>query len=154
MRERTLTVLERIDLRSGAPLIHEGFVYGMVAQHEHQHVETMLATLQLMDDFAHPAADGAPTTTEAGDLPPDVLVPAGSFVMGTDTERWAYDNERPGHEVELPAFRIDTTPVTNRAYLEFVESGAYADDGAVDARRAVLARRGPAGRAAVLGTRR
>jgi iron(II)-dependent oxidoreductase len=132
VRERTLTVLERVDLRSGAPLLHDGFVYGMVAQHEHQHVETMLATLQLMVDYAHPAAHGTrgapPGDLPPGDLPPDVLVPAGTFVMGTDTERWAYDNERPAHEVELPAFRIDTTPVTNRAYLEFVESGAYADD--------------------------
>jgi iron(II)-dependent oxidoreductase len=132
VRERTLAVLERIDLRSGAPLLHDGFVYGMVAQHEHQHVETMLATLQLMDDYAHPAADGAAATETAAigttELPPDVLVPGGPFVMGTDTQRWVYDNEGPAHEVELPAFRIDTTPVTNRAYLEFVESGDYADD--------------------------
>ena len=77
-------------------------------------------------------ADPAPPPHQRGAtdarLPPDVLVPGGTFTMGTDTERWAYDNERPAHEVELPAFRIDTTPVTNRAYLEFVESGAYADD--------------------------
>ena len=30
----------------------------MVVQHEHQHDETLLATIQLMDDFAHPDADG------------------------------------------------------------------------------------------------
>ncbi len=42
----------------GDPLLAGGFVYGMVVQHEHQHDETLLATLQLMDDYAHPAADG------------------------------------------------------------------------------------------------
>ena len=47
--------------------------------------------------------------------------------MGTDTAPWAYDNERPAHEVAVAPFRIDTTPVTNRAYLEFVESGGYDD---------------------------
>jgi iron(II)-dependent oxidoreductase len=105
----------------------------MVAQHEHQHVETMLATLQLMDDFAHPAADGAASTAtstvtpDASDLPPDVLVPAGPFVMGTDTDPWAYDNERPAHAVELPAFHIDATPVTNGRYRAFVEAGGYDD---------------------------
>ena len=33
--------------RRGDPLLDDGFVYGMVVQHEHQHDETMLATLQL-----------------------------------------------------------------------------------------------------------
>jgi len=132
VRARALTALRHIDLRSGAPLLRDGFVYGMVAQHEHQHVETMLAAIQLMEEFAHPAADGhdAPTHAPAARaaLPAEVLVPAGSFTMGTDTYAWAYDNERPAHEVELPAFFIDTTPVTNGAYLEFVEAGGYADD--------------------------
>ena len=51
-------MLDRIDLDRGDPLLADGFVYGMVVQHEHQHDETLLATLQLMDDFAHPDADG------------------------------------------------------------------------------------------------
>jgi iron(II)-dependent oxidoreductase len=63
-------------------------------------------------------------------------VPAGPFVMGTDNRTLAYDNERPAHEVHVPAFRIDVAPVTNRAYLRFVEDGGYRrrelwdDDGA------------------------
>jgi len=48
--------------------------------------------------------------------------------MGTDRAPWAYDNERPAHRVELSAFRIDTTPVTNRAYTAFVGDGGYDDD--------------------------
>jgi iron(II)-dependent oxidoreductase len=134
VRARALDVLGRVDLRGGAPLLRDGFVYGMVAQHEHQHVETMLATLQLVDGYAHPAADGtsgeASGSTDAvvPDLPDEVVVPAGTFAMGTDEYAWAYDNERPAHEVELPAFGIDTTPVTNRAYAEFVDAGAYSDD--------------------------
>ena len=47
--------------------------------------------------------------------------------MGTDDEPWAYDNERPAHEVDLPPFWIDTTPVTNGAYLEFIEADGYDD---------------------------
>ena len=34
---------------------------------------------------------------------------------------FAYDNERPRHPVELEPFWIDRTPVTNRAYAEFVD---------------------------------
>jgi hypothetical protein len=51
----------------------------------------------------------------------------GPFVLGTDDEPWAYDNERAAHEVDLPSFWIDTAPVTNRAFLEFVEAAGYED---------------------------
>jgi iron(II)-dependent oxidoreductase len=52
-------------------------------------------------------------------------VPAGSFMLGHPGEGFAYDNERPRHEVQLPAFRIDRAPVTNAAYAEFVADGGY-----------------------------
>jgi iron(II)-dependent oxidoreductase len=135
VRERTRAVLRGYDaaaLAAGAddPLLAEGFVYGMVVQHEHQHDETMLATLQLMDDFAHPdAGDPAePRASTARTLSPDVAVPGGPFLMGAHDEPWAYDNERPAHEVTLAPYRIDTTPVTNAAYARFVAEGGYADE--------------------------
>jgi iron(II)-dependent oxidoreductase len=139
VRERVLEGLERADLDAGDPLLARGFVYGMVAQHEHQHDETMLATIQLMDGFAHPAADGdtaghrgTGTGTGTGTAastraPRDVCIPGGTYVVGTTDDAWAYDNERPEHEVTVQEFRIDTTPVTNAAYLEFVADGGYDD---------------------------
>jgi iron(II)-dependent oxidoreductase len=128
VRARVLDALDRVDLDGdgGPRLLARGFVYGMVVQHEHQHDETMLATLQLMDGDGYRPVAPAPPVAAAG-LPDDVLVPAGPFLMGTDAEAWAYDNERPGHVVALPAFRIDTVPVTNRRYAEFVADGGYGD---------------------------
>ncbi len=126
-----LDVLGTAELDDGDPLLRDGFVYGMVVQHEHQHDETMLATIQLMDDFAHPDADGMPARAPLRPPPssaPDVLVPGGTYVIGTSSDPWAYDNERPEHEVTLAPFRIDTTPVTNGAYAEFVASGGYDDE--------------------------
>ena len=109
-------------------LVRDDFVYGMVIRHEHQHVETMLATLQLM---THGALSGAGDGSGRTGLPEvvggEVLVPAGPFVMGTDTDQWAYDNERPAHAVDLPAFFIDTTPTTNLEYARFVAAGGYDD---------------------------
>ena len=127
VRKRALDVLASTPLAVDDPLLADGFVYGMVVRHEHQHVETMLATVALMDAYAHPDAGDRPGARgpDPTTLPETVLVEAGPFLMGTSTDPWAYDNERPRHVVDLPAFRIDTTPVTNAAYAEFVEAGGY-----------------------------
>jgi len=135
VRKRTLDVLGDVELDGPDRVLADGYVYRMIAQHEHQHDETMLATIQLMEDLAHPLAhqDGAPGATggSAGCSPRErevmAFVDGGPFVMGTDDRRWAYDNERPGFEVDLAAFWIDTHPVTNGAYLEFIEAGGYQD---------------------------
>jgi gamma-glutamyl hercynylcysteine S-oxide synthase len=125
VRSRVLEALASIDLAGDDPLVRDGFVYGMVIQHEHQHDETMLATLQLMDDFAHPdAGDWRPGAVD--DAPGMLDVDAGPSLMGAD-DAWAYDNERPRHQVEVAPFRIDRTPVTNSQYRAFVEDGGYDD---------------------------
>ncbi len=126
VRGRALDGLETADLDDGRQLLAGGFVYGMIVQHEHQHDETMLASLQLMDGEGYrPLAPPPPAPASVVDG--EVLVPAGPFVMGTDSDAFAYDNERPAHVVDLPAFRIDVAPVTNRRYLEFMEDGGYDD---------------------------
>ena len=76
----------------------------MVLQHEHQHDETMLATHQLRrGNPVFPATDALPAPA-ALITSAEVLVPAGPFTMGTSTDAWALDNERPAHQVDLPAF--------------------------------------------------
>jgi iron(II)-dependent oxidoreductase len=125
VRGRVLDVLDAIDLHAPDPLRRAGFVFGLVIQHEHQHDETMLATLQLSGEPGVVLDGALPSGTTAG--PTEVLVPAGSFLMGTDTLPWAYDNERPAHRVDLPAYWIDRLPVGNRAYAAFIEDGGYDD---------------------------
>ncbi len=46
-------------------------------------------------------------------------------MMGTDDRTWAYDNERPAHEVNVPSFWIARSPVTNAEYLAFMRAGGY-----------------------------
>jgi iron(II)-dependent oxidoreductase len=126
VRSHVLDVLERTSL-DGAPLVRDGFVFGMVVQHEHMHDETMLATLQLRGGPRTLAPD---LPLPAGPVVPrhdDVLVAGGRSVQGTDTDPWALDNERPAHHVELPSFRLDRFPVSNRRYAAFVEAGGYRD---------------------------
>ena len=128
VRGRVLDTLEGVDLdafhmKGGRPLLAGGFVYGMVVQHEHQHDETMLATLQLMGEPGYRPL--APAPPSGWPVSGEITVPAGPFVMGSDGEAWAYDNERPAHVVDLPAFRIDAAPVTNAEYVEFIAAGGY-----------------------------
>ncbi|MGH9278078.1 MAG: ergothioneine biosynthesis protein EgtB [Acidimicrobiales bacterium] len=126
VRGRVLDTLERVEFGEG-PLTSEGFVYGMVIQHEHMHDETMLATLQLMEEAAYHRVAASPPAGRA--LPEaERLVPGGPFTMGTDEVGWAYDNEHPAHEVDVAPFWIDTVPVTNARYREFVDDGGYQDE--------------------------
>ena len=47
MRARTLDKLAKVSFDTDAPLLRDGYVYQMVLQHEYQHNETILQTLQL-----------------------------------------------------------------------------------------------------------
>ncbi|MFB7918237.1 ergothioneine biosynthesis protein EgtB [Streptomyces sp. NPDC056061] len=126
VRGRVLDVLDGTALREDRPLLRDGFAFGMIAQHEQQHDETMLITHQLRAGPAVLSAPVPPGPTDADTLAAEVLVPGGPFTMGTSTEPWALDNERPAHVRDVPAFFLDTTPVTCGAYLRFVEDGGYA----------------------------
>ncbi|GAB3539136.1 ergothioneine biosynthesis protein EgtB [Arthrobacter tecti] len=124
VRDKALDILDRTPLE-GKPLLENGFAFGMIVQHEQQHAETMLATHQLRDGERilpeTPLLDVGPRQQ----LPAEVLVPAGPFTMGTSIEPWALDNERPAHAVDLAAYWIDTAPVTNGEYQQFMEAGGY-----------------------------
>ena len=127
VRARVLDVLATIDLDRARPLLRDGFVYGMVAQHEHQHDETMLATLQLMEDCAHPDAAGwhPPAVGAAGDGVFEI--PGGRYALGSDND-WVLDNERPVHDAHVAPFRIQRAPVTNHEFAAFVAAGGYDDE--------------------------
>ncbi|MFD7879339.1 ergothioneine biosynthesis protein EgtB [Streptomyces sp. NPDC059766] len=123
VRGRALDVLEGTAFH-GTRLTEAGFAFGMIAQHEQQHDETMLITHQLRTGpQVLTAPDPEPAPLFAG--PAEVLVPGGPFTMGTSSEPWALDNERPAHRREVAAFRIDTAPVSNAAYQAFIEDGGY-----------------------------
>jgi gamma-glutamyl hercynylcysteine S-oxide synthase len=119
VRGRVLDLLERTSEE-------ELFTAGMVVQHEEQHDETMLATLQLRQ--------GPPLLTGRHDLPAGrpitgdrVFVGGGPFTLGVDaaSEPFSLDNERPAHTVGVGPFWIGRVPVTNRQWRDFVADGGY-----------------------------
>lgn len=128
VRQAVLTGLANGAARGSGPLLENGFVYRMVAQHEYQHNETILQTLQLKIGSPYPAPRAVTLPEPLDGNPPDgqmVRFPGGEVVIGTDDRSAAYDNERPSHPMLLAPFWIDATPVTNGAYLAFMEAGGY-----------------------------
>jgi len=118
-------VLEVIDAQG----VGSGELPEMVIRHEAQHHETMLQTLGLARLDHHRPADrrpdpepvpgGAPTGLELIELA------GATFTQGAGEDGFAFDNERPAHEVTVAPFAIGAHPVTNGAWLEFVCDGGY-----------------------------
>src|SRR6202034_4239734 len=132
VRGRVLDLLERSRFSDSSGwssgLLEGGFAFGMIAQHEVQHDETMLITHQIRTGTpVLTAAAPGPAPADALRLPAEVAVPGGPFSMGTSAEPWALDNERPAHTVDVAPFFLDTTPVTCGAYGEFIADGGYDD---------------------------
>jgi iron(II)-dependent oxidoreductase len=104
-------------------------VVRMVLQHEYQHNETILQTLQLKRGSPYPAGRALePHELRSAALPaPGTMVrfPGGAVEVGTDDPSEAYDNERPRHRLTLPPFSIDAHPVTCGEYLSFIDDGGY-----------------------------
>jgi iron(II)-dependent oxidoreductase len=142
VRERTLEVLDEIELDPGDPLLDGGFAYEMLLAHELQHNETMLQLIQMIDGYeagggarrdpGRPAPGHLPPLSVRGPASPDhadspgspresVLVDGGVHRIGAWEEGFAYDNERSAHEVELGAFLIDRFPVANGEFVAYLE---------------------------------
>ena len=73
-----------------------------------------------------PAANLARPQALSSSAPELLALPAGSFMMGTDsTEGFAEDGEGPARTVQVSAFRIAATAVTNAQFREFVRATSY-----------------------------
>ena len=127
VRAAVLRTLRTIDPDAGEPLLAGHAVYHLVIQHEAQHQETMLQALDLRTGAAPygPAAPTAPRSAPRVDDTDRVVVPAGTYAVGTDDRSMAYDNERPRHLVPMRAYAIDRFPVTCRRYAAFINDGGY-----------------------------
>ncbi len=127
VRELVLARIARLDMEHGSPLERDGYVVHMVAQHEYQHGETILQTLQLKqgEPYHPPARRVLPAPSSSPERGLMLRFPGGDVEVGTDDRIAAYDNERPRHVVHVDPFWIDAAPVTNGDYLAFMDDGGY-----------------------------
>ena len=119
VRERTVEVIAERG-------VEDGVLCEMVLRHELQHCETMRQTLALAGLLSSGEQARVAAPLDAGDAHEGWLeVPTGAFAMGAGTHGFAYDNERPRHTVQLPAFALARRPVSNASWLHFSEGGGY-----------------------------
>ncbi len=99
--------------------------------HEQQHQELLLTDVKYMfgQNPLFPAYDtetkllNREKNIESG----TVKIEEGVYEIGFKGDGFCYDNELGVHKVYLHGFEIQKRLVTNSEYLEFMESGAYAD---------------------------
>jgi sulfatase modifying factor 1 len=63
-----------------------------------------------------------PVPVKETDFTDMVFFPAGKYLVGSEK---GLPNEKPVHEVELPAFYMDKSPVTVARFREFIETTTY-----------------------------
>ncbi len=105
IRKRVLARIATTDLDDANPLLRDGYVYHMVLQHEYQHNETILQTLQLKQGAPYSPVVRIPqpaaTDPELRSRAPWCASPAARWRSVPTIAPQAYDNERPRHRVEV-----------------------------------------------------
>jgi gamma-glutamyl hercynylcysteine S-oxide synthase len=112
-------------------MAQDGRVFQMVLEHEYMHQETLLYTMQQLPLDKKRRPHRFPRYSFHGRPAPRVIaIPAGKARLGakfTDSP-FGWDNEFAEVVVDVPSFGIDSLPVTNEEFFEFVHSGAYEDE--------------------------
>jgi ergothioneine biosynthesis protein EgtB len=104
-------------------------VLHVILEHELEHHETLLYIIQQLDHaLMRPCGSLAIDVVQP---PPATLVPipAGPVTLGAQEGAidFGWDNEFPRQVVELPAFAIESRPVTNAEFAAFLDDGGYDD---------------------------
>jgi ergothioneine biosynthesis protein EgtB len=97
--------------------------------HEQQHQELLVTDIKyiLYNNPLMPAYLSAGERTQTGfkkDLE-FLSVPAGMKRQGFEGEGFAWDNEKPAHDIYSDDFKIANRLITNGEYLEFMNDGGY-----------------------------
>lgn len=124
------TVRERIQGQALTDQAHYLIKYAIF--HQNMHLESMLWCRQTESYPLPPGSRTESTPIADPTVVGDAEIPAGRYTIGmpkdsTEYARrdFAFDNEKPGFDVDIPAFRISRTLVSNGEFRRFVEDGGY-----------------------------
>ena len=102
----------------------------VILEHEAMHQETLLYMLhRLPYERKRPPAGYRPRVDGRAPTVDWIEIGPGRATLGIDRSaiRYAWDNESPLHREDVDAFEIESSNVTNEAFMEFVAAGGYDD---------------------------
>ena len=121
--------VQRLLASGPAPPVLDRVILGM--NHEEQHQELLLT--DILHLFAQnplqPAYRAARVPGPPAPMATDrqwITLPGGIVAIGASASSFAFDCERPRHEVLLQPFRLASHPVLNEDWMTFIEDGGYA----------------------------
>ncbi|WP_254926693.1 selenoneine synthase SenA [Janthinobacterium sp. PC23-8] len=118
-------VLDRVldKLSRAANLDSALYPYRLALAHEDLCGETMLAGLQWLGvDLPAGLLERGPVPASGG----QIAFPGGSIALGSRLDAgFAFDNECPPQACYVPPFAIDSAPVSNAQFADFVLDGGY-----------------------------
>ncbi len=128
--------LERLADHPQADIV--GLLVRLGLEHEMQHQELLVYDIKhLLCDLYKPEIKPAPAAS--GRIEGMAEIEGGLFGLGywpaesnetrstAEVPAFAFDNEKPAHQVLLQDFSIDRAPVSNGEFLEFMRDGGYRD---------------------------
>lgn len=119
--ERIKDVLKREDDVLG----RHGRILHVAIEHELMHHETLMYMFaECSEGFIVPPPQALPPEDGPGKQAEIRRIPAGKARVGAEFEtiEFGWDNEFGALDVSVPAFRIDSLPVRNRDWLDFLEA--------------------------------
>ncbi|HVT02794.1 MAG TPA: SUMF1/EgtB/PvdO family nonheme iron enzyme [Thermoanaerobaculia bacterium] len=124
--------LESIPLSdTSSPFFRNSEVLLAILEHEPMHHETLLYMFHRLSHEKKSWTRGLlPKASRlsngnAAVKSQSISIPAGKATIGVDDDEFGWDNERHQHVDDVPAFSIDSLPVTNGQFLEFIDAGGY-----------------------------
>jgi ergothioneine biosynthesis protein EgtB len=119
-----LKFLEALESRDDADTLISLVRLGL--EHEIQHQELLVYDIKhLLCDLYQAPVNKVPVSSEA--VTGMVEVEGGLFELGYEGHDFAWDNEKPRHQVFLHDYAIDRAPISNGEFLGFIENGGYQD---------------------------
>lgn len=123
--------LESIPLSdASSPYFRNGEAVLAILEHEPMHHETLLYMFHRLPHEKKSWTRGLlPRASRlshgSARISETISIPSGKTTIGSADHEFAWDNERRQHLVDVPAFTIDSLPVTNGQFLEFIAAGGY-----------------------------
>jgi iron(II)-dependent oxidoreductase len=117
-------------LQSAGAATETSQLLSVAIEHRLMHAETLA---YMLHQLPLPSKISSPATRSSWELSAHneaIRIPSGTATLGLsrrDPEAFGWDNEFDEHTLTVPEFSIDKYKVTNRQFLEFLDSGGYDD---------------------------